>query len=885
MKLILKFASLVILSLAMLIFTISCSDKSEPPHVHNYGEWLTDIEPTFDSEGSRHRICEECQETETETLSKLVASYYITVNIDGEEQKIPLLADGAYELSSAPEKIGYGFKGYFDANGTEYSLSGTVSSSVTVYAKYEILPTTTFAELKSRIQAGVDILIAGNITLENTIFVADKVTIYTNGEYTLTRAPGFLGDLFIIGCYEDGTNTILHGKTASLTIKPESAGAIIIDGNKNAISDTVTGTAFLLKNSAVFDMHENVKIINCKKTGNGYLLADGHNMSDPALAGGAAVIITNGTFNMYGGEISDCEVNMNDSAVTPSEEQTEGYNNSSRGGAIFNYGTFNMHGGVIKNCKAGRGGALYNYRISYLSSGAIQNNHSASYGGAFYNPNSQYIYAVIGQDGTEIKMTISGNTAGKTGGAIFTSQQSTVYVKGGTLFKENKALSGNGGAINAAGAVVVDYASFEKNTASSKGGAIYAYYNSPDNSIRLIQLKNAEFIENEAPRGGALAFSCGDDVTVGAKAEIGCVTFKANKAPLTSSDKYGYGAAIHIDQASTVVINGSATFIENVSANNGGAIYITKSSTLDIKADKDITVTFKDNVSTAGNAGAIYNSNSTVTIRALNGGSALFNGNEAKDGNGGAFAVHSNGMIKLYGITATENTALGNGGALYVYGGNAVIDDNTATSSFTSNSADKGGAIYIGATSSNDASVEAYSIVATSNSTISGGGAIYIIANDTHKAKLNVTSLTVSKNEAAGNGGALYIYTSAEVNIESVIATENKTTADGKFGGFAYISGASNTTINTITASGNSASSGGCIYLTAKNTVLTVNSGNINGNNADSADKGNAIWVNSANATLKLKVNSSDEVLLTYTEGEILGVSGFEITNVKEENE
>lgn len=857
---------------------------TEPPHTHAFGEWIVEKEATQNAAGSRYRLCE-CGMQEREEIPKLPQSYSITTVVNGETKQFPVGEDGSYELPSSYNKVGYAFTGYRDENGVAFPSSGTTNASVTVYASFEILPTTTFAELKERMEAGADIKLSANISLEETIFVADKITLFASESYTLTRASDFFGDLFIVGCYSDGTNTILHGKTASLTIKPETNASITLDGNKDAMNGAVKGTAFLLKNSAEVNLYNGASIVNCKKTGNEYLIADDHNISDPALAGGAAVIITNGVFNMYGGAIRNCEVDMDDSSVTASADKTDGYDSSSRGGAIFNYGTFNMYGGVIENCSAGRGGAIYNYRIMYLHGGEVRNNHSASYGGAVYNPNSQYVYAVIGQPGTETKMTFTGNSAAKTGGAIFLSHQSTVYITGSTLFSQNQALDGNGGAINAAGALVIDYASFEKNTASSKGGAIYAYYNSPENTIRLVQIKSGLFLQNEAPRGGAIGFSCGDEVAVGAKGEIGNVIFCENNAPLTSAGKYGYGAALHIDQASDVKIYGSASFIDNRSDGNGAAIYVTKNSKLNILANENVTVTFKGNVTNEGNAGAIYNSGSPVTLQALNGGKILFQENAATTGNGGALAVHSGGTTSLYGVIFEGNSApAGKGGALYIYGGHAIIGDllHQAPSSFSQNAASKGGAIYISATDEAAASMSAHAIIAEKNSATDGGGAIYILATEAYSATLNITDLTVTENESAKNGGALYIYTAAQVTIGTLNATGNRT-ASGKNGGVAYISGKSQTTIHNLLATQNYAGNGGCIYLTTGNTLLTVNGGDITGNTADSNTQGNAIWVNSKNAVLMLKADSANKPLLSYTEGDILGDAEFTITTYQED--
>lgn len=912
-----KWISVLAIALSLLLVLCACRNPEVPevPEQHTYGEWIFTVEPTETAPGSRYRVCADCQKTETESVPAhahacdnwtvtaeptytaagerrgicsvcgyslveavpvLTPAYVITIVDDGVQTKLPLASDGVYSISAPAEKIGYEFVGYFDGEDKEFSLTGTVSANVTVYAKYDILETNTFAQLKERMEAGADIVISGDITLENTVYVSDTISITSSGSYTLKRASGFLGDLFVVGTYSDGKNPLYDGRMPSVTVKPGDNFTITFDGNKSEVTGDVSGTLFLLKNSAKLNTYDGVIIQNFKKTSNEYFLADDHNISSPALIGGSAVIIANGAFNMYGGEILNCEVNTNDAT---------GSNDSSRGGAIFNHGTFNMQGGIIDGCRAARGGAIYNYRVSYLTAGEIKNNHATAYGGVFYNPDSQYVYAVIGDKGETVKMNITNNTCDKSGGAIYTAHQATVYVMGATLFKQNSALGGNGGVINAAGAVVIDYAVFEKNTASSKGGAIYAYYNAPGNTIRIVEIKSGKFTENEAPRGGAIGLNCGDDVSgIGAKLELGGVEFNGNRAPLTSGGKYGYGAAMHIDQGSCAYIYGSAKFIGNESGGNGGAVYITKASNLQISATENVSILMKDNVS-ADNGGAIYNSGSTVVMHA-NGGSILLDTNSSANGKGGAIAVHSSGTVKLYGIEAKNNKAEnGNGGALYVYGGHAVIGDDTvkASSVFKNNVAEKGGAIYLAATDSADASLYCYDLSCDSNTATSGGGAVYALATADHSATLSANSMTLTNNKADDKGGAMYIYTNATVNITNLTVTGNKAESGDGYGGAAYISGKAKVYINNISASDNRAISGGCIYLTTGATTLTISKGTMSANAAASASKGNAVWVNAASSVLKLEVNAEDEYLLAFTEGDILGKTGFEITKYKED--
>ena len=255
---------LAVLVALILVFSISSCTQCNPPHVHTFGDWIIRTEASLGAEGERYRICSGCSQEETEVIPALEAVYFITVIIDGKETKIPLLGDGVYQIDPAPEKIGYELLGFFDASGNSFPLSGTVNQSITVYAQYKILETNTFAQLKERIEAGSDILLAADIILEDTIYVSDSISISSNGSYTLKRADAFLGDLFIIGCYSNGSNPLLIGKKPSLTVTPGDTFKISFDGNKENVTEDVKGTLFLLTNSATINIYDGVEIFNFK---------------------------------------------------------------------------------------------------------------------------------------------------------------------------------------------------------------------------------------------------------------------------------------------------------------------------------------------------------------------------------------------------------------------------------------------------------------------------------------------------------------------------------------------------------------------------------------------------------------------------------------------
>ncbi len=895
---------------------------------HTFGDWVITKTSTCTAEGQRMHSCQICGAEETEPIAVLPIAYTLTADSGFNVQKFLIPASGSYFLPT-PEQEGHIFMGWVNEAGEEIPNVGHINKDTTVTALWETVETDNFADFKRRIEKGAkEILLTADIVLTETVYVVADTTITLTADHTLLRSPEHLDDLFVLGENADGSNALLQGKRAVLTLRPQNGATLTIDGNKGNMANAAQGSAFFLVNSSSLNIHDGVCITGHKKGGNLRLDQNARNISNANRVGGSAVVIANGACNMYGGIIADCEVSTTDST------------DACLGGAIYNYGTFTMHGGTISDCTAARGAALYNYRVAFLYSGMICDNHATVYGGMMYQTDSQYTYSTLGCEGTDITLHIVGNTSEKSGGAIFASHQSTVAVLGGTRFAQNSTSGGNGGAINMAGELMIRYAIFEGNTASSKGGAIYGYYGKTGYSTRIIRIDAGLFTQNEAPRGGAIALGKGDEVDTGARLILNAVEFSANNAPKTSADKYGYGGAIHVDTASSVSISGASSFLSNTAADKGGAIYITKTSSLTVqssgsaalfrgnsavsgggciynsgsavvlKGRADAPVLLEENSVSAGtggalavysegtlelsgvtlyqntasdNGGAIYISDSTVVLQGNASAPVLLEQNSSSDGNGGAVAVHSSGMLKLFGAILRQNTAAqGNGGAVYVYGAHAIMGDSTHTNggSFEKNSAKKGGAIFISSTKTVSADVTAHTLTANENTSSGGGGAIYI---EVHKdatdatVSLGIVDLTATANHAEGNGGALYIYTKATVSIGTLTATGN---SSAEYGGAAYVSGAATATVNCVTAHQNGATAGGFLYLTTTATTVTLNSGDITGN---TADKGSAIYSNSKKAVLNIKGGDSQEFLV-FDADSITGKDGFAITPIGEED-
>lgn len=587
------------------------------------------------------------------------------------------------------------------------------------------------------------------------------------------------------------------------TVNTKIGGAIMNDGNINNLYDsTFKGNSSTEKGGAIY----NTGTIKTQKTVN----------FDSNTSANGGALYNEGTYNLSrysnfsnnkaeqnGGAIYNAE----GGTITSSSLVNQTFTNNSageKGGAIYNEGSVSLGGDPASGGGAGKqntvtftgnsaadGGAIYNSgnldvkqsifngNTATNSGGAVYNNNTATFtntsfsgnkssngnGGAIYNGTNGVIETLTA--------TFQNNSAGKDGGAIYndgtlnnitnsnftgnnavTNGEASTTGNGGAIYNANgktinitnNSFSGNkageaGGAVYNAGTLTISGNTFKGNSAS-KGGAVY-------NNDTLNIAENT-FEANSADFGGALYNS--------ASGKISAIqgTFNANTAVSDGGALYNIG--------SINTIGGS--FTNNKAVNKGGAVYNTG------KLDKIANASFSSNSTTADNGvgGAIYNSQASnkLTVEETN-----FNSN--KSANGGAIAT--DGALDITNSTFTQNSASGNGGAIY----NIKNTTNINSSTFTSNSAVNGGAV------ANDSTINISNSKFNDNSASANGGAVY------NKGNLTVTDSEFTNNSAV-KGGAIYSE-GGTVNINA----QNK----------------------NITFSGNTAEKGGDIYL--NNSTLNLN--------------------------------------------------------------
>ncbi len=803
---------------------------------HAFGDWQTTVKPTCESTGEKKRECALCGETENGVLDKLPIVYTITLDVDGEKSVLNLPEDGIYSLG-APTKLGYNFLGWYEGE-SKFAPSGAVTENKEITAKFDVAPTVTFNELKTRLEGGVDkLLISADIEITDTVYVLGETEIYTDGDYTLTRGASFLGDIFVLGEDENGKNTILSGKFPKITVKPNGF-TLTIDGNCENVNGTVHGTVFFVLNGTTVNIYDGTVIKNNKKLSNERALDPKYALGENTLIGGSVAIIDDGIFNMYGGEISGNSVNLKYSSATPEEERVEGYRDSSYGGAIYSIGAINIYGGKISGNEASYGGAIFTSRTFNIEGGTFEGNHASSYGGALFGSNNGSGIHYIGSpegDNKAINVIFRGNTA-KGGGAIYHQYNNATVIYGNTLFEENLALGKMGGAIYTGGELVIYYAEFKNNMAADRGGALYGTYSEADKVVRVIDIKEAIFEGNSAARGGAIAASATSEAEgSGAIFELGNVTFNNNYAFKTehstptfidnvdregvSKNYNGNGAVAHFTAKCEIHFYGDVVLSGNTAESKGGALYLTNQAKL--RSFDGSSLVFEEN-QCAGYGGAIYLTNGASAELS----SVSFIKNSGN--RGGAVALLSSGDVLLNGVIADANTSSSNGGFLYAElssvkissaGGEAKIINNKSENS-------SAGAFYLEGASLILNGNEVRGILIEGNTSGAQGGVIcaYIGSHE-----ITVTDPSTGE-EATENEAVRSLIRASYVTFKS-----NVSNAESEYGGGAIYASNTDIVIQNSIFNSNEAVYGGAISLysgselKAVDTEFTNNVAKING--------------------------------------------------------
>ncbi|MGD9127843.1 MAG: right-handed parallel beta-helix repeat-containing protein, partial [Planctomycetia bacterium] len=452
------------------------------------------------------------------------------------------------------------------------------------------------------------------------------------------------------------------------------------------------------------------------------------------------------------------------------------------------------------------------------------------------NNNRAFLINTAGVEATISDMTITGGSA-SSGGGIFVDN-ATLNLSGLT-FEDNTATN-YGGAIYGANSSVINISdsTFNLNeTTNYYGGGVYA-----TGSGTEINITGSTFTENTAGASSGNGYGGGLAVYYGATGSISNTTFSSNDASYSGGGIAVYNAEATVTIAdsdftgneaganggglyssgSQITISDGSTFTGNVAGNYGGGISGATSSIVNIS-----NTTFYQNETTNYYGGGVYATGSGTEIH-IAGSSFTENragfGGVGGGGYGGGVAVYYGATGSISSTTFSDNEAEYSGGGLAVY--NAESNVTVANSDFIGNEAiANGGGIYV------RTSLLTISDGSTFTGNVAGnyGGGIL----GSTSSVVNISDTTFDQNEATNHhGGGIYATSSSIFNITGSTFTGNKAApniTNAGYGGGLYVISSADVTVTGSTFTGNTASNRGggvTVYdadVTISNTLFDSN--------------------------------------------------------------
>jgi predicted outer membrane repeat protein len=403
---------------------------------------------------------------------------------------------------------------------------------------------------------------------------AQKSVIVNNGTLTIQDSgeEGTIsGNSTMRGIYNTGTLTF-NGGTITNCKATDGAGIYTtgttgkVTFSKGTISGCTAnnGGAVGIASNASFVMQGGTISENSASNGGGAIYLDSGYGNNLTITGGTIsgnhssyygggiyeikgqVIVSGGTIEnnvavRNGGGIMCCY-----GTLTVSGEAQFLNNTAAAGGAIYMQKTLTVSGGYFKGNQAtNNGGAIcittgYNTTGTATVEGGIFLENSANYGGAIY------CNCTLSVSGESVKIT--GNTASKSGGAIYAA--STVTMSAGTL--TGNTATGSGGAIyvdassgSADTPVTVTIAggTIQENTATENGGGVCI---AGTNGVANVILGANEEVK-EADAGEGTVASEEDDTAASTPAQLS----------ITQNKALGLGGGVYLENGTVTMKSGT----------------------------------------------------------------------------------------------------------------------------------------------------------------------------------------------------------------------------------------------------------------------------------------------------------------------------------------
>ena len=500
-----------------------------------------------------------------------------------------------------------------------------------------------FLDGKGAVRFGKNAVIANNESYHygGAIYSLGSVSM---GEGAIVRGntTSYMGGaIAVTGALSLGTGSVVESNQAQAGGAVYSTGQVSATGTtfrKNVATSNYGGGIYSAGGSIVLvdsRMEEN------KAAGGGaVLLAGGGTASvtdttfaaNTATNGGAFFIDKNGMLTTTSGE-----------AGSDAGTLFEGNSATTNGGAVYvQNGAVDLGSGTrLQGNQAVKGGAIYalggkdaSAKLTFAD--AVFGKNSGTYGGAVYS--SASVGGTVNVAASDV--VFEGNTA-TSGGAVYLGGSGTSDIAfTDAVFKENQANTGNGGAIysgiSGSSNLAIADSSFEGNSAGY-GGAVF-------NNGQLTTSGNVVFSGNGATYGGAV-YNYFTSTTDGSLAFNGGARFTGNTAS-------GLGGAIY--NTRSITLNPGAgqeiVFSGNTDSTGSNAIFMGDGSSLDITGDGKVV--FDD---------ALSSQSATPILKKTGSGTLLFNA--SMDGFLGT-AAFEDGRTEIAQKWLIKNTVTITGGRL-----------------------------------------------------------------------------------------------------------------------------------------------------------------------------------------------------------------------------
>ena len=357
------------------------------------------------------------------------------------------------------------------------------------------------------------------------------------------------------------------------------------------------------------------------------------------------------------------------------------------------------------------------------------------------------------------------------------------------------------------------------------GGGFYASY------VNDILVKNTDFINNTAERGGGCCFveAGGASITntpfTGNTADLGggcffaaSVNVTVTGASYTDNTAHNNGGGCYFESSDHASVTG-VSYINNTGLYGGGCEFRLS----DFASVTDSSYTGNAASSEGGGCKIIDSANISIT-------NTPFTGNTASSEGGGCH-FESSPNPSITGSSFTNNIVISDGGGCYFM---TSVNPSVTSTSYTDNSADVGAGCYFRDSGAVMITGSSY----TGNEADSDGGGCYFENSD--EALITGTSFT---NNIGSDGGGCYIIDCDGVSIIDSPYTNNT----GHNGGGCHFYRTGNLSITTSPFINNTGyTGGGCNFYQANNLIITgssfINNTGTNG--------GGCRFLQSANATV-----------------------------------